>query len=117
MPRKPKKPCSHPGCPRLTDDCYCEVHRIQHRGDRESSSRRGYNGKWQRARERFLRKHPLCVKCMEQGRYVKATVVDHIRPHRGDPVLFWDENNWQPLCKPCHDSKTWNEDANPVYHF
>lgn len=32
-------------------------------------------------------------------------VVDHIRPHRGDPVLFWDENNWQALCKFCHDSR------------
>ena len=20
--------------------------------------------------------------------------------------LFWDENNWQPLCKDCHDRKT-----------
>jgi 5-methylcytosine-specific restriction protein A len=25
-------------------------------------------------------------------RYVKATVVDHIVPHRGDPKLFWDRN-------------------------
>lgn len=115
MPRKPKKPCHHPGCPRLTDECYCEVHKPLYQ--RENSSQRGYNGKWQKARARFLRKHPFCVKCMEQGRYEKATVGDHIRPHRGDPILFWDEDNWQSLCKPCHDSKTWNEDANPVYHF
>jgi 5-methylcytosine-specific restriction endonuclease McrA len=20
--------------------------------------------------------------------------------------LFWDEQNWQPLCKRCHDHKT-----------
>jgi 5-methylcytosine-specific restriction protein A len=20
--------------------------------------------------------------------------------------LFWDEDNWQALCKPCHDRKT-----------
>jgi 5-methylcytosine-specific restriction protein A len=26
------------------------------------------------------------------------------RPHRGDSVLFWHEENWQPLCKPHHDS-------------
>ncbi|WP_456297628.1 HNH endonuclease signature motif containing protein [Kineothrix alysoides] len=50
-------------------------------------------------------------------RYVKATVVDHVIPHRGDPILFWDKRNWQPLCKTCHDKKTWNEDANPEYRF
>ena len=37
-----------------------------------------------------LRRHPLCVECMKQGRYVKATDVDHIIPHRGDKILFWD---------------------------
>ena len=33
-------------------------------------------------------------------------VIDHIIPHRGDPILFWDRSNWQPLCKDCHDHKT-----------
>lgn len=51
------------------------------------------------------------------GRLTQATVVDHIVPHRGDQKLFWDESNWQPLCKPCHDKKTWNEDNNPTYKF
>ena len=58
-----------------------------------------------------------CEECRKQGRFVKATVVDHIVPHRGDQKLFWDEANWQPLCKPCHDKKTWNEDSNPTYKF
>ena len=43
--------------------------------------------------------------------------MDHIRPHRGDPVLFWDQTNWQPLCKHHHDVKTRNEDQHPVYHY
>lgn len=54
---------------------------------------------------------------MRQGRYTKATVVDHITPHRGDPGLFWDEANWQPMCKQCHDRKTLTEDIRPVYHY
>ena len=29
MPRKPKKPCSYPGCPELTDGRYCEKHQKQ----------------------------------------------------------------------------------------
>lgn len=40
-----------------------------------------------------------------------ANVVDHIKPHRGDKVLFWDSANWQPLCKECHDRKTATEDG------
>ena len=61
-----------------------------------------------------LHSHSLCVECEKQGKLTQATVVDHIVPHRGDQKLFWDESNWQPLCKPCHDKKTWNEDNNPT---
>ena len=32
-----------------------------------------------------------------------ANVVDHIKAHKGDPDLFWDQANLQSLCKPCHD--------------
>lgn len=31
-------------------------------------------------------------------------VCDHIEPHKGDRVKFFDPNNVQTLCKPCHDS-------------
>jgi 5-methylcytosine-specific restriction protein A len=37
---------------------------------------------------------------------VRAEVVDHIRPHRGDWALFIDPGNHQSLCKSCHDRKT-----------
>lgn len=26
MPKKPKRPCSYPGCPKLTDGRFCEEH-------------------------------------------------------------------------------------------
>ena len=26
MPRKPKRPCSHPGCPELVDGRFCKKH-------------------------------------------------------------------------------------------
>lgn len=42
--------------------------------------------------------------CEAQGRITAATVVDHIKPHKGDQGLFWDRANWQALCKPHHDS-------------
>ena len=54
----------------------------------------------------MLSRHPLCAECLKNGTLTPATVVDHIVPHRGDHALFWDEQNWQPLCKNCHDRKT-----------
>lgn len=116
MPRKARKPCKHPGCPRLTEELYCEEHKPLH-PDRPPRESRGYTVKWRKARDVYLRKHPLCVKCFAEGRFVKATVVDHIIPHRGDQHLMWAESNWQALCKPCHDRKTWTEDKNPSYHY
>lgn len=71
---------------------------------RDSSVKRGYNGRWQKARATWLRDHPLCADHLKRGQYVAATVVDHIQPHRGDTALFWDTGNWQSLCKQCHDS-------------
>jgi 5-methylcytosine-specific restriction endonuclease McrA len=52
----------------------------------------------------FLTRYPHCLFCARAGRRTLATVVDHIRPHRGDQRLFWAGNNLQALCKPCHDS-------------
>lgn len=119
MPYRPKHPCAHPGCPALVPSGakYCDAHKPMHPEEVRSAARRGYGKAWQRESKRFLRAHPLCVLCARQGRYVKATVVDHIVPHRGDERLFWDESNWQPLCKPCHDKKTFTEDNNPEYHY
>ena len=57
----------------------------------------------------FLKRNPLCVACRAEGRLECATVVDHIVPHKGDPILFWDRTNWQSMCKSCHDAKTARE--------
>lgn len=73
---------------------------------RKGSTARGYDYRWQQARERFLMRSPLCAACEREGRVTAATEVDHVTPHRGDQALFWDETNWQPLCKPHHSSKT-----------
>lgn len=70
---------------------------------RASAAARGYDGRWAKARATFLAEHPLCVLCEALGHTTAATVVDHKKPHRGDQALFWDTNNWQPLCKECHD--------------
>lgn len=70
---------------------------------RQTAAQRGYDSRWRRYRERFLAENPFCVYCQRLGRVTAATVVDHVVPHRGDRGLFWDPNNHQGLCKPCHD--------------
>ena len=116
MPSKPLKPCSHPGCPELTNNRHCQAHtkaeRVRYDQRRGSSTERGYDGRWRKARETYLRRNPLCVICEKETRLTPATVVDHIIPHRGNQELFWDTtNNWQALCKRCHDIKTATEDG------
>ena len=119
MPSKPKIPCKHPGCPALvaSGQRYCEKHRGMHPEESRSSTKRGYGSRWQRARKIFLAAHPLCVECLKEGKYVKATDVDHIIPHRGDEKLLWDVSNWQPLCHRHHSIKTNREDKNIEYRF
>lgn len=70
----------------------------------KTTTERGYGWTWQKARDAYLLEFPLCAYCARMGFITAATVVDHIIPHKGNKVLFWDKINWQPLCKPCHDS-------------
>lgn len=111
MPAKPPSPCSYPGCPALSTTRFCEEHARQDDLRRGSRHERGYTSRWDRYRRRYLWQHPLCVRCAAEDVVEAATVVDHIRPHRGDQELFWDPNNHQALCKPCHDRKTATEDG------
>lgn len=113
--------CSHVGCPCVVPygEKYCSKHKTEHSSDRPSAGKRGYNSQWQKARKRFLQQpeNIFCVECKKEGKFTRATVVDHIVPHRGDQELFWRQDNWQPLCKKHHDIKTWTEDKNPEYKF
>jgi 5-methylcytosine-specific restriction protein A len=67
--------------------------------------RRFYDSvRWRKAAKWFLAENPLCVLCAVIGRTTGATTVDHIEPHRGDYNKFWDVNNWQSVCKTCHEN-------------
>jgi 5-methylcytosine-specific restriction protein A len=76
------------------------------RTDKRKTAERGYGGRWQRERAAFLARpeNALCAMCKAEGKTTLSTVVDHKIPHRGDPVLMWDQANWAGLCKPHHDS-------------
>jgi 5-methylcytosine-specific restriction enzyme A len=59
---------------------------------------------WQLARRHQLQKEPFCRYCAEGGVARLATVVDHVKPHRGDWNLF-RLGELQSLCAPCHNSR------------
>ena len=84
------------------------------RHDKRKTAERGYGGKWQREREKFLTAHPLCERCERAGRAEPATVVNHRTPHRGDLKLFWDRKNWEAVCKWHHDSQIQREERSGV---
>lgn len=114
MPYKPKRPCSYPGCPNLTDGRYCPEHkkimdrqydaRVRDRGAAEFYHSR----EWKHLRQNYLIEHPFCAECWKAGKLTRATVVDHIIPIRqGGPAL--DDDNLQALCSSCHGSKSIKE--------
>lgn len=49
--------------------------------------------------------------CQAAGRTTLANCVDHIVPHKGDQVLFWDKKNWQSSCTPCNSKKAAAEEG------
>ncbi len=61
---------------------------------------------WRSLRKAQLTKQPLCERCLKAGAIVAATVVNHVKPHKGDRALFEDPSNLQSMCKPCHDGPT-----------
>lgn len=60
-----------------------------------------YNYAWESYRKRFLAINHECYACGEN-----ATVVDHLKPHQGDEILFKKTDNHIPLCERCHNTVT-----------
>ena len=105
MPYKPKKPCSHPGCPKLTDGRFCEEHAKEeakrcNRYDRDPNSNKRYGRLWAKIRAAFLSTNPLCEMCKADGRYKPAELVHHRRKLTDGGTN--DLANLQALCLECH---------------
>ena len=91
---------------------------VQAREPQRSAYARGYTKEWDRKAKAFRVRYQLCgmrpggqlpvmSQCYLEQRDTAATKTDHVVPHRGDRVLFWDAiNNWQSLCERCHNTKT-----------
>lgn len=106
MPRKPLKPCAYPACPNLTSRQYCPEHEKTQRKQynkyqRNPEVNKTYGRAWKRIRDRYVAKHPLCERCLKEGRMTPVEEVHHILPiNRGGTH---DESNLMSLCRSCHN--------------
>lgn len=105
MPYKPKKPCAHPGCAKLTAGRYCEEHQKQeakryNHCDRDPEANKRYGRSWNRIRTAFLSANPLCEVCKRDGRLTPAELVHHKRKLTDGGTNDW--SNLQALCSECH---------------
>ena len=62
--------------------------------------------RWKRLSRDLRHIEPLCRECARQGRVSKCSSLDHIKPWRFYPDLFFVVSNLQPLCRKCHQVKT-----------
>lgn len=115
VPMAPRRPCLTPGCRGWAEPgsgycvaCRSQVNRMYNK-ERPGYAALYRTSRWRDAARRWLRSHPLCAECERQGRVTAGRIVDHIVPHRGDMSLFWNQENWQTLCQPCHNRKTATE--------
>lgn len=105
MPFAAPHPCGF-GCPVLVPrgQARCDAHQAAREQERGSAASRGYDRAWRKYRLGYLVEHPLCARHLALGQVVPATVVHHRVPHRGDERLFWDPQNHEGVCAPCHDA-------------
>jgi 5-methylcytosine-specific restriction protein A len=101
MPTRPLTYCLHPGCAVRVVRGVCP----QHAGPANSVAQRWYDlARWARLREEvFVEQAYACAQC---GRVQLRLELDHIRKHEGQPGVFWNRENLQGLCTPCHTRKT-----------
>jgi 5-methylcytosine-specific restriction endonuclease McrA len=114
VPAKAQKPCKTAGCSGLTRRIFCPRCELagKTKEARPNSYQRGYDKEWFGYRNWFLSVHRFCADPFKRHLIPEvATVVDHIQPHKGDVILFWNKDNHQALCKSCHDFKTATRDG------
>lgn len=109
MPKKPKRPCSHPACPELTDTRFCPAHAKEENArywkyQRDPKINRRYDHRWRKIRTAYVQAHPLCEDCLDAGRFTPVAEVHHVLPlARGGTH---DLANLRSLCKPCHSRQS-----------
>ena len=62
---------------------------------------RKYGRAWKRIRDRYAAEHPLCERCLAEGRVTLMEEVHHIVPVSKGGTH--DRSNLMSLCRSCHN--------------
>lgn len=62
-------------------------------------------------RDLFTCRRCGCMLLSGKPHHPRAAVVNHKRPHKGDPSLFFDLENTESVCKADHDALIQREEA------
>ena len=107
MPYAPRPICRYPGCNELASNgsSYCEDHKklMDHQYNKfeRGHSKGKYGRAWKRIRDSYIKEHPLCEKCLGEGKVTLAAEVHHILPvSRGGTH---SRDNLMALCQSCHN--------------
>jgi len=100
MAERAPRPCSKPGCAAYqVVGGYCDEHRHHQRrlyDERRGSWReRGYDYRWDKVRNRYIRREPMCEYCGD----APATEVDHVVPIKEGGAMY-DPENLKSSCHP-----------------
>lgn len=115
-----KKKCNKVNCFNLISftEKFCEKHKEENnkydkqRYNNDKEVRQTYNtSRWKTIRKQTLiRDNGLCMYCLHNGMYTKATVVDHYRPIRDDYEDRYNQDNLVSACDKCNTRKAIDED-------
>lgn len=105
MPIKPKRPCSFPVCPNLTDRRFARNTRSWKPSAMNGTTvtpatKRRYGRAWKRIRDSYAAEHPLCEVCLAKGVYTPTEEIHHKLPLSQGGTH--DRSNLMALCKECH---------------
>lgn len=118
MPRKPKRPCSYPSCPRLCEGRFCTEHeKLENKNyekyKRNPNVRKRYGSVWRKIRESYVKSHPFCEVCFKEGLMKQVEEIHHLKPLSEGGTH--DRENLISLCQSCHskiharDGSRWNK--------
>ena len=114
MPYSAPKPCTYPLCKALATNgtSRCTLHPYPKNNRKTTEHLKLYkSSSWIKLRKAYLLANPICVICKAKGIRTPANTVDHKIPHKGNRKLFFNQRNWQPLCRSCHSRKTASQDG------
>lgn len=111
MPKRPPRPCKHPGCPQLSHTGYCEEHAPAVPASsplsppRRSAARRGYGRGWRRIRERALTSYGI------PRHDWPLYDIDHRPPYDPDVEPNHSRYTLVPMLRSNHSRKTARENG------